>query len=491
MASSLERPRLWAALGAAATAVMLAFGFALEPVSWLMWIAPVPLLLAVPRTGFWTALLATEAAWLGGTARIWRYLAESLEMPPVFLIVSALMFTGMYTAVTLLYRALVRRGRHWFAFLAMPAGVVAVEYLGSVINADAGGEWWSFAYTQAGHPAVLQLVSLTGIWGLTFLLVAVPTAIATVLAQGTVRKARIGIAATAAAGLAVTLVYGLARPVDQGETIRAGALALPTDQDSIGVDTDKAEALFDDYEAEITRLGANEDLDVLVLPEKTFQVTAEQSGPYLERWSALAAESGIDLVLGLAIENDEGTFNAAVWLPADGSAMGEYHKQHLIPGLEDWMTASNAGPTFVGEQRWALTICKDLDHAATIAEYGDDDAGLVLAPALDFTVDGWWHSRVAVTRGVEQGFSLVRAGQIGLMTVSDASGEVLAEDERLAVAEVPTGHVETVYGRLGNWFLFPAFIMLLAGIAAAIPARRRKAAEEPAAPSEVPALASR
>jgi apolipoprotein N-acyltransferase len=490
MASSLERPRVWAALAAAATAVMLAFGFALEPVSWLMWIAPVPLLLAVPRVGFWTALLAAEAAWLGGTARIWRYLAESLEMPPVFLIVSALMFTGMYTAVTLLYRALVRRGRHWFAFLAMPSGVVAVEFLGSVINAEAGGEWWSFAYTQAGHPAILQLVSLTGIWGLTFLLVAIPTAIAAVLARGAVRKARIGIAAVATAGLAATLVYGLARPVDQGETIRAGALALPTDQDSIDVDTGKAEALFADYRAAITEIAATDELDVLVLSEKIFHVEGEETTAYLDRWSALAVESGIDLVLGLAIGYEEGTYNAAVWIPADGSGMGEYHKQHLIPGLEDWMTPSDAGPAFVGEQRWALTICKDLDHAATIAEYGDHDAGLVLAPALDFTVDGWWHSRVAITRGVEQGFSLVRAGQIGLMTVSDASGEVLAEDERLAVADVPTGNVETVYGRLGDWFLFPAFIMLLAGIAAAIPARRKQP-EDQAAPSEASALSTR
>jgi apolipoprotein N-acyltransferase len=479
---------LWAALGAAATATMLAFGFSLEPVSWLMWLAPAPLLLVVPRVGFWTALLATEAAWLGGTARIWRYLAESLEMPPVFLIVSALMFTGMYTAVTLLYRALIRRGRHWFAFLAMPSGVVAVEYLGSVINAEAGGEWWSFAYTQADNSAVLQLVSLTGIWGLTFLLVAVPTAAATVLATGAVRKARIAIAATAAACLAATLVYGLARPVDQGETIRAGALALPTDEDSIDVDTDKAEALFADYRTAITEIAATDDLDVLVLSEKIFHVKHLELNQYLERWSALAAESGIDLVLGLAIDYKEDTVNAAVWIPADGSRMGEYHKQNLIPGLEDWMTPSSAGPTFVGEQRWALTICKDLDHTATIAEYGDNDAGLVLAPALDFHVDGWWHSRVAVTRGVEQGFSLVRAGQIGLMSVSDASGEILAEDERLAVADVPTGNVETVYGYLGNWFLFPAFIMLLAAITAATPARRNTKPEEQA--SVTPALAS-
>jgi apolipoprotein N-acyltransferase len=53
---------------------------------------------------------------------------------------------------------------------------------------------------------------------------------------------------------------------------------------------------------------------------------------------------------------------------------------------------------------------------------------------------------------VERGFSLVRTGQIGLMTASDASGVVLAEDDRLAIADVPTGHVETVYGQDSGCF---------------------------------------
>ncbi|NUQ88884.1 MAG: hypothetical protein HOQ43_10530, partial [Glycomyces artemisiae] len=309
---------------------------------------------------------------------------------------------------------------------------------------------------------------------------AIPSAVATVLAPGARRGRAIGIGATAAACLAAALVFGLARPVDQGPTVRVGALALPTDEDSIPVDTDKAEALFADYTAEIERIAATDDLDVLVLPEKVFLVSSDESGAYLDRWSALAADTGIDLVLGIAIQTDRTVTNSAVWIPADGSGLVEYQKQHLIPGLEDWMTPGTAQPESIAGGTWAMTICKDLDHAATIAEYGDQDYGLVLAPALDFTIDGWWHSRVAVTRGVEQGFSLVRAGQIGLMTVSDARGTVLAEDTRLAVADVPTGSVRTVYDKFGNWFLLPAFAILLAGIAfAVVPRRRDVAASEP------------
>ncbi|GAB4000755.1 hypothetical protein GCM10029992_33830 [Glycomyces albus] len=419
--------------------------------------------------GVRTALLASGAAWLGGTSRIWWYFSDTLEMPPALLAASALSVTGMYTAVTLLYRTLMRRGRHWLAFLALPSGFVAVEYLVSAVNAESGGEWWSFAYTQADQAAVLQLASVTGIWGMTFLLMAVPTAIATVAAPDASRRDRIGVSTAAAACVAAVVAHGLVRSIDQGETIRAGALALPAAEDSIHVDTDEAGDLFDDYSAEIARIGPDEELDLLVLPEKLFYVGAREVGPHIDRWSALAEESGIDLVVGFALEYEHGVFNAAVWIPADGSATAEYHKQHLIPGIEDWITASDLGPTFVSDmdERWAMTICKDLDHTATIAEYGDAGAGLVLAPALDFDADGWWHSRIAVTRGVEQGFSLVRAGQFGLMTVSDATGSVLSEDHRLAVAEVPVGQVGTVYGRLGDWFLAPAFAALLIGVAAA------------------------
>ncbi|SDK87137.1 Apolipoprotein N-acyltransferase [Glycomyces sambucus] len=481
--ASAPRPLPWILFGAFGTAALLGLGFWLDPVWWLMWLAPIPMLTAVPRLGFWAALLTAEAAWLGGTARIWAYLADSLETPPAFVIASAAVLTGLYTAATLLYRLLIRRGRHWTAFFAFPAGVVAVEYAGSLINADAGGEWWSLAYTQAGQTAILQLASVTGVWGITYLLTALPTAAATILAPGSEPRRGLGIAGVAAACLAAALVWGVARPADQGPTIRAGALALPAHADSLRIDTEEGEELFADYTRHIENIGARNDLDVLVLSEKIFHVTAEETGPYLDRWSDLAVRARIDLVLGLALDVGGDTYNAAVWIPSNGHQPATYFKQHLVPGLEDWMTASDTGPASIPGVGggWSMTVCKDLDHAATMAEYGDEDFGLVLAPALDFGVDGWWHSRVAVTRGVEQGFSLVRAGQMGLMTVSDASGTVLAEDERFVVAEVPTGPVGTIYDRFGNWFLMPVIAALLGAVVLALVPRRD--AERRVAPS--------
>lgn len=53
--------------------------------------------------------------------------------------------------------------------------------------------------------------------------------------------------------------------------------------------------------------------------------------------------------------------------------------------------------------------------------------GLLLAPAWDFRVDGFWHGRIAVMRAVEDGFSLIRSARNRLLTVGDNRGRIIAE----------------------------------------------------------------
>lgn len=50
----------------------------------------------------------------------------------------------------------------------LPLSAVSIEYLTSILNPYA--TWASFAYTQFEHTSLIQIVSITGIWGITFLL---------------------------------------------------------------------------------------------------------------------------------------------------------------------------------------------------------------------------------------------------------------------------------------------------------------------------------
>ncbi len=92
---------------------------------------------------------------------------------------------------------------------------------------------------------------------------------------------------------------------------------------------------------------------------------------------------------------------------------------------------------------------------------------MLLVPAWDFGVDGWWHGRMAILRGVESGFSIVRSPNQGILTVSDNRGRILAEKVTGAepftslTASVPVQHQGTLYNRFGDWFGWTSLILLV------------------------------
>ena len=91
----------------------------------------------------------------------------------------------------------------------------------------------------------------------------------------------------------------------------------------------------------------------------------------------------------------------------------------------------------------------------------------MLVPAWDFVLDRSWHGHMAIMRGVEDGFSVVRSAKQGNLTVSDNRGRVLAETQsdsaRFAtlITEVPAEHESTLYVLLGDWFGWLALVIFL------------------------------
>ena len=70
-----------------ASGVCLFFGTGLHPVWWLMWIAPIPVLVAAARlTRGWT-LATAFVAWAVGGLNMWKYLHVALEIPLIRVIV--------------------------------------------------------------------------------------------------------------------------------------------------------------------------------------------------------------------------------------------------------------------------------------------------------------------------------------------------------------------------------------------------------------------
>jgi apolipoprotein N-acyltransferase len=115
-----------------------------------------------------------------------------------------------------------------------------------------------------------------------------------------------------------------------------------------------------------------------------------------------------------------------------------------------------------------------MDFPALSRQYGREDAGLLIVPAWDFDADGWYHGRMAILRGVESGFSVARAAKMGVLTISDDRGRVLAQQPTHAgafatlLALVPVHHDDTLYDRWGDWFGWLNALALAALIVSAL-----------------------
>src|SRR5262249_2314530 len=155
----------------------------------------------------------------------------------------------------------------------------------------------------------------------------------------------------------------------------------------------------------------------------------------------------------------------------------------FIPVLEDGY-ATGTGYKVLNQPSgiWGIAICKDMDFPELARENGKRGVGLLLVPAWDFTIDDWLHSRMAVLRGVESGFTLARSAKQGRLSINDNRGRVLAEtvDSTTGFAVLdsvaPVAHEATLYVRYGNWFAW----ICLAGsvcIIALLFAKKRALAE--------------
>jgi apolipoprotein N-acyltransferase len=469
----------WAigAVGVAASAAAFYVSTGLGEFWPAAWIAPAPVLLYAARARPRSAMLMGLAAYLLGSLNLFTYLTRVI--PPALVLLLLLVPALAFGAAVLAHRAANRRLRPWTATLVFPAAWASWEFLLSL--ASPHGTFGSLAYSQADVLPVVQMASITGVPGVTFVLAIVPAAIATAYTRRSWRAL-----APAAAILALVLAYGhwRLRAMSPGSSVRIGLAA--TDR-GIGEAVDATDAslavavaqAYADRVARLGRMGAR----VIVLLEKLVGVTPADSDQVLSVFRQAARSSGVTLIAGLNRIGVTPRRNVALVIAPDGSIITEYDKHHLLPGPETgYESGARPGIFAASGANWGVAICKDMDFPAWLRRYGAAGITILAAPAWDFVRDGRLHSRMAVFRGVENGFAMARAAQQGLLTLSDGYGRVIAEKsttgapEAMLVGDVPRGPGPTPYTRFGDWFGWLSvllFLALLAGAAVAPPAAVR------------------
>ena len=460
-----------------ASAVLFFWGTGLHPRWTLTWIAPLPVLLIAPRLSGKAAFGWSTLAWSLGGLNMWHYFAavagpQGSAAGGILPLLVPLFFTlgvgCVFALSVLLWRYFVRRGEPGKAALALPAAWVAYEYILSLSWPH--GTWGSLAYTQVDVLLLVQLASLTGVWGMSFFLLLPAATLAALLASPATGRQKRTTALGFAIACAAVVGYGWWRLhwAPQGASwVMVGLIATDTRENLFSQSPEQTPRLMQDYLDQARSLAA-EGAQVIVLPEKLGVVidprlTLDLDGTFRRA----AQETGSEIVVGVIRRTPTARLNEARVYPGTGQAPLLYEKQHMLPAFESGFAPGTRRLSFDQQSgKWGVEICKDMDFPRLSRDYGADRVGLMLVPAWDFGEDGWLHGRMAVLRGVESGFSIARAPKQGLLTVSDDRGRILAEKNSSAarfaalVARVPVRNDVTVYRVLGDWFAWLDLVLL-------------------------------
>jgi apolipoprotein N-acyltransferase len=432
---------------------------------YLVWLAPIPTLASSfyypTRLSFRLALVAC----LLGRLSWFTYLYTVMPLWLAVLLTAALAYAYARIAV--------HAGRQMVALYSgyslfiYPVLMTALEFVVQIVSPD--GTASSLAYTQADVLPIIQIASLTGSLGITFLVSLFPSLCAYGWLAYHRRKKRIAYAIAAAVSLyGLTLFYGyyrLANPL-VGSPIKAGLVALnePVHYVTQQRNEQPIHAGLAEYMRVIASL-ADAGADVVLLPETAFRLTSENKPLVMATLQHIATENGIQLIAGLADYSQSSNRNAAVVIDPNGNIKADYTKNHLVRGFERQFTPGHQIGLFLLDTVPAgVAICKDLDFPEHIRAYGLKQAAIMFVPANDFVVDDWLHARMAILRGVENGCSVVRAAWQGRLTISDPFGRILAEAnsstgrKTALLGTVPAIHQATLYTRIGNAF---GLLMLL------------------------------
>ncbi|MCX8103647.1 MAG: apolipoprotein N-acyltransferase [Candidatus Bipolaricaulota bacterium] len=391
--------------------------------------------------------------------------------------------------------------------LALPAMWVLLEYLRSLTKF--GFTWGFLSDALWQHPQLIQIASVTGTWGISFLIVLVNFLLYRALRE---RRLIWGIIALSVIALAWGWgVYQLSVPVPQGAPLRVAIIHSNVAQRARS-DPAQLPSIQNLYLSQVERLQAGE-VDLVLLPESLVPAYLLRQRELLAPYQEQARRLGAALIVGTIDYRDGKLFNTAALLAPDGEIADLYDKVQLVPfsteyfpligflrniGLENLigplpLGALTPGEGFrplaspsaplpsagegskgvrgqreLGEFKIATPICFEsiFSHISRAFVRSGAQALLVI------TNDAWFksskaleqHFAKAVFRAVETGRYTIQASNGGISGVIDPAGRILSstrsEKEQILQEKILLQDHATLYVQLGDWVVYLLGVVL-------------------------------
>ncbi len=489
--------------------LLLVLSFPRIDLGLLAWVALVPLLLAI-RNQAWTTALAQgfltgivfyagALSWVVNAMHVYGQMPLALSYFVMLLLAA---YCALYLA---LFTGLLRwasSGTHSLFLWGAPALWVALELARTSLFS--GFPWALLGYSQSDHLPVIQVADITGVYGISFLIVLVNVLISvlikTALAHISIGEPRLPVplvrAMLALAVVFASLAYGhwrLAPDPDlaRNPTLRIGIVQPNVDQ-SRKWDVAFRRETIDRFE-QLTTLAAKNS-DFVLWPEAATPFLFEAEKDYREELLRFVREQGVPLLFGspatiVEKESDQlRLLNSAFLISADGQILNRYDKIHLVPfgeyiplkhilkfldklvvGIGDFFPGS-APEVLQGPGGWfGVVICFEVIFPDLVRRFVDLGADYMVT----ITNDAWFghtsapyqHFGMVVFRAVENRVYFARAANTGISGFIDPYGRILQQSaiftEEALKGEIQTGGRRTFYTAYGDLFGYACVILAL------------------------------
>jgi apolipoprotein N-acyltransferase len=506
---------------AALSGILFACSFPDFAIGWLMFIALLPLFIALTRVrtargAFFIGWLSQTIAWLMMVPWVVRVMSHYGGLPyitGVLIFVAMCAYLGVYGGAfaLLFYRiAPSTRFRRW---LLVPLAWAAVEYARTYLFS--GFPWSLIAASIVDYAPLVQFDRVAGPYALGVLILLPSTLVAWLgVGRGVwgvgERKTKASTNShpplptphsplfPIAAVVIITFVWWvtgyvaakmLVRPT--GTPMARAALLQPNISQEMRWDNDNLVLIFRRMTA-MTEEATSHGVQVVIWPESTVPLSYATTDFYRQTIESISRAQNIDIILGSVAEDPaqpNKMWNAA-FLVSGGRTIGHYDKIRLVP---------------FGEYvplREMLFFAHALVHAVGQFEFGTKDTPLagryLYGPAICYEVvfpqiprtqvihganvlvtitnDAWYdgtsaprqHLNQARLRAVETDRYLLRAGTTGISAVVDPAGQIVKQipmgQQGIIYADFQPRTSTTPYVRFGDWFAWVAAVLVVLGM---------------------------
>jgi len=487
--------------------LFIALSFPKADMGFLVWIALVPLLYAIKdtdipgafRTGFVAGLVYNTGLlyWVVFVVVHYGHL-------PFYAGVSVLLLLTIYLS---LYPALFCAGVVYFRkrgireSITAPLLWVSLDYMKDHLLS--GFPWEDLAYSQHGYLSMIQVGDITGIYGITFLIVLLNVIVydcisGSFFSSGSEKRKLLSEIVIGFGLLVLVFGYGIYRidnlknTVKHSDSIDVSLIQGNIDQSVKWSQKYQAETMkiYKDMSADVSKRGVS----LIVWPETAVPFCFQNYDARSRDVINTARETNSWLLFGSLgyVREEEGISfrNSAYLISPEGAVSGRYDKVHLVPfgeyvplrnilffvdklveGAGDFTPGGEITPFPMGGRKIGILICYEGIFPEISREYCLKGAELL----VNITNDAWYgdtsapyqHLTMAAFRAVENRTYIIRAANTGISAIVDPTGKIVSRTdlfERTALSgPVRFSRQNTFYSRYGNVFAWSCIAFLLIG----------------------------